>query len=193
MKKDPAKREKVKKKAHGFWNDFRTFINNGNVVDMAIGVVVATAFKDIVTKFTSAFISPIVALITGGVNLSDQKIVVRPEVLDEAGEVLTAEVALTWGALAQSIIDFLIIAFVLFLIIRVFTRATNAARELAVSKEEKEASERAAAEKAAAEKAAAEAAEAARLAAEAEVAAEKARDTETVALLREIRDALSKK
>ena len=179
-----------KARIKNFWHDFKAFINRGNVVDMAVGIVIAATFKDIVTKFTDAFLSPLIALLTDGTNLSDLKWIIRPEVLDQDGNIVTAEVSLAWGSFLQSIIDFLIIAFFLFLVIRVFAKATNKARELRISKEEKEAMEKAAAEASAKEAAEKQAAENARIAAEAEIAAAKAREKETVDLLREIRDSL---
>lgn len=184
------KKNKDKKKS-SFWQDFKAFISRGNVVDMAIGVVVASAFKDIVTKFTSAFLSPLIALLTDGADLTELKWIIRPEVLDEEGNVTVAEVSFAWGSFVQSIIDFLIIAFVLFLVIRIFTKAANKAKELSKSKEEIEAEEKAAAEAKAKEEAEKKAAEEARLAVEAEKAAAKEREIETVALLKEIRDSLS--
>lgn len=186
------KKNKDKKKS-SFWQDFKAFISRGNVVDMAIGVVVASAFKDIVTKFTSAFLSPLIALLTDGADLTELKWIIRPEVLDAEGNVTVAEVSFAWGSFVQSIIDFLIIAFVLFLVIRIFTKAANKAKELSKSKEEIEAEEKAAAEAKAKEEAEKKAAEEARLAAEAEKAAAKEREIETVALLKEIRDSLSAK
>lgn len=186
------KKNKDKKKS-SFWQDFKAFISRGNVIDMAIGVVVASAFKDIVTKFTSAFLSPLIALLTDGADLTELKWIIRPEVLDAEGNVTVAEVSFAWGSFVQSIIDFLIIAFVLFLVIRIFTKAANKAKELSKSKEEIEAEEKAAAEAKAKEEAEKKAAEEARLAAEAEKAAAKEREIETVALLKEIRDSLSAK
>lgn len=186
------KKNKDKKKS-SFWQDFKAFISRGNVVDMAIGVVVASAFKDIVTKFTSAFLSPLIALLTDGADLTELKWIIRPEMLDAEGNVTVAEVSFGWGSFVQSIIDFLIIAFVLFLVIRIFTKAANKAKELSKSKEEIEAEEKAAAEAKAKEEAEKKAAEEARLAAEAEKAAAKEREIETVALLKEIRDSLSAK
>lgn len=180
------KKEKVK----SFWKDFKAFICRGNVVDMAIGVVVAASFKDIVTKFTDAFISPLIAIVTGGTDLTSLKWIFRPEELDAEGNVITEEISFGWGAFVQSIVDFLIIALVLFLVIKIFTKAMNKAKELSISKEEKEAQEKAAAEAAAKEAAEKKAAQEAQLAAEAEAAAKKAREAETVELLREIRDSL---
>ncbi len=190
--------KKLKEKSTSFWKDFKAFITRGNVVDMAIGVVVANAFKDIVNKFTSSFINPLVALITGDKSLVDLKYVIVPQELDEAGIVIQKEIAFTWGIFLQSIVDFLIIALVLFIVLRVATHVAKKAKEARerLSEEEKAAAEAAAAEakaKADAEAAAkAEAEAAAKAAADAEIAAAKAREIETVELLREIRNSLKK-
>ena len=192
-------KKKIKEKSTGFLKDFKAFITRGNVVDMAIGVVVANAFKDIVNKFTSSFINPLVGLITGDKSLVDLKYVYRPEVLDpETGAVLEKEIAFTWGLFLQSIVDFLIIALVLFIVLRVATGIAKKAKEARerLSAEEQAAADAAAAEakaKADAEAAAkAEVEAAAKAAAEAEIAAAKAREIETVELLREIRNSLKK-
>ena len=162
------------KKERTFWKDFKKFISRGNVVDMAIGVVVATSFSAIVSKFTAAFISPLIALLTDGASLADLKWVARPETLDAEGNVLVAEVSFAWGAFVQAIIDFLIIALVLFIVLRIVSKASNKAKELRISKEEKEAQEKAAAEAAAKAEAEKKSAEEARL-------AEKAREAEALA------------
>lgn len=189
--------KKVKEKTTSFWKDFKVFITRGNVVDMAIGVVVANAFKDIVNKFTSSFINPLVAYMTGDKSLVDLKYVIVPETLDaETGAVLQKEIAFTWGIFLQSIVDFLIIAFVLFLVLRIAAHISKKSKELRISDEERAAAEAAAAEAKAKEeaeaKAKAEAEAAAKAAADAEIAAAKAREIETVELLREIRNSLSK-
>ena len=197
-----------------FWADFKKFITRGNVVDMAVGVAVASAFTAIVTAFTKGFITPLLALLTNDSDLTEMKWIVRPEVshLDEAGEVVVdiAEVALLWGAFVQKIIDFLIIALTLFIVMRIASAVaahsakirTNMANAL-THKDEEEAA-RLAAEEAAkaeaeaeaarvaaeeAEKAAAAEAEALRLAEE-EKQKEKARLEREEALLTEIRDLL---
>lgn len=155
------------KKLHGIWSDFRKFITRGNVVDMAVGVTVATAFTAIVTAFTKGFIAPIIALLSNNASLSDFRWIIRPEVLNEAGEVVQSEIAILWGAFVQAIIDFLIIAAILFCVLKVFVAASAKAEKLRTQMEDKvtgrdrkaeqaAAEEKAAAEKAAAEKAAAE-------------------------------------
>lgn len=190
--------KKLKDKSTGFWKDFKAFITRGNVVDMAIGVVVANAFKDIVNKFTSSFINPLVAYMTGDKSLVDLKYVIVPQELDEAGAVIQKEIAFTWGIFLQSIVDFLIIAFVLFIVLRIASHIAKKAKEARerLSEEEQAAADAAAAEakaKADAEAAAkAEAEAAAKAAADAEIAVAKAREIETVELLREIRNSLKK-
>jgi large conductance mechanosensitive channel len=192
-------KKKIKDKSTGFFKDFKAFITRGNVVDMAIGVVVANAFKDIVNKFTSSFINPLVGLITGDKSLVDLKYIYKPEILDpETGAVIQKEIAFTWGLFLQSIVDFLIIALVLFIVLRIATHVAKKAKEVRerLSEEEQAAAAADAAEaqaKADAEAAAkAEAEAAAKAAAEAEIAAAKAREIETVELLREIRNSLNK-
>ena len=117
-----------------FWADFKKFITRGNVVDMAVGVAVASAFTAIVTAFTKGFITPLLALLTNDSDLTEMKWIVRPEVshLDEAGEVVVdvAEVALLWGAFVQKIIDFLIIALTLFIVMKTFNALTARAKEM---------------------------------------------------------------
>ena len=189
-----------------FWQDFKKFITRGNVVDMAVGVAVASAFTAIVTAFTKGFITPLLALLTNNSDLSEMKWVIRPAQthLDEAGAEIVdvAEVALLWGAFVQKIIDFLIIAFVLFLVLRIVTRVAERSAKIrerminAVTDRDEKAAEEAAkaaaeaeAAKAAAEAEAKAAEEAARLAEEEEENRKKAEIT----LLTEIRDLLKSK
>ena len=177
------------------WEDFKKFIKRGNVVDMAIGVAVASAFTAIVTAFTKGFITPLIGYITGGIDLSDMKYVLTPA--DEAAGI--AENAILWGAFVQTIIDFLIIAAVFFTVLRVVSGISARYAKIRESVVNKftDADEKAAAEaeqkRLEEEAAAATEAEEARLKAEAEaeeIAAEKARLEKEVALLTEIRDLL---
>ncbi len=100
-----------------FFEDFKAFIAKGNVLDMAVGVIIGGAFGKIVTSLVNDIITPLISLATGAVNLADLKAVLREAVLDEAGEVLSAEVAIKYGAFLQVVIDFLIIAFSVFCVI----------------------------------------------------------------------------
>ena len=171
-----------------FWQDFKKFITRGNVIDMAVGVAVASAFTAIVTAFTKGFISPLLALLTNDSDLAEMKYVIRPEVVEVAADgtetVITAEVALLWGAFVQKIIDFLIIALTLFLVMRI------ASAVMAHSAKIRENMKNALTDED--EKAAAEAAAAA-AAAQAAKEKEEARLAREEALLTEIRDLLKNK
>ena len=188
-----------------FFEEFKKFITRGNVVDMAVGVAVASAFTAIVTAFTKGFITPLLALLTDGVSdLSEMKVVIRPEVVnvleDGTTEVVTAEVALLWGAFVQKIIEFLIIALALFIVLKIATAVANYSAKLrenahdllnpAAAAAEAEAEVAAKAEAEAKKKAEEEAARLAEETRLAEIAAEKARLEREEALLTEIRDLL---
>ena len=116
-----------------FFSDFKAFAMKGNVVDMAVGVAVATAFTAIVTAFTKGFIAPILSLLSHNATLADMKWVLRPEVAEIAADgtktVTTPEVAILWGAFLQAIIDFLIIAFVMFVFLKVVMSVTKKAEK----------------------------------------------------------------
>lgn len=99
-----------------FLTEFKEFAMKGNVVDMAVGVIIGAAFGKIVTSLVNDIIMPVVGVLTGGTNFSDYKWVIKPEV--SGGEEIIPEVAVTWGAFVQTIVDFLIIAFCIFLAIK---------------------------------------------------------------------------
>jgi len=150
---------KKNKKKSSFWADFKKFITRGNVIDMAVGVVVGGAFSKIVTGLVNYVINPFVGIFMKTGSLDDVKTVITPEVLDEAGEVVTKEVAILWGTWLQTIIDFIIVAFCIFMVVRIITGIRNKLEE---KKKEEEAAAKAEADaKAAAEKAAADEASAA--------------------------------
>lgn len=98
--------------------EFKEFIMRGNVLDLAVGVIIAGAFGVIVSSFTNDIIMPPIGLLMGGVNFSDLEMVLQPEVTDAAGAVTQAKVAIRYGSFLQSIIDFLIIAFVIFMLLK---------------------------------------------------------------------------
>lgn len=100
-----------------FFSDFKEFAMKGNVVDMAVGVIIGAAFGKIVTSLVNDIIMPVVGVLTGGTNFSEYKYVIH-EAVKNGTEVITPEVAITWGAFIQTIVDFLIIAFCIFVAIK---------------------------------------------------------------------------
>ena len=183
-----------------FWQDFQKFIKRGNVVDMAVGVAVATAFTAIVTAFTKGFINPLIALLSNNANQEELKWVIRPEVLDPVtAEVVQGEVAILWGGFIQAIINFIIVALTLFIVMRIVSGFSNRAKKLStdvknlLTDSDEKAAEAEAAAKAEAEAKALAEAEAKALeaaAAEAKIQEEENRKKREEALLVEIRDLL---
>ncbi len=104
-----------------FIQEFKDFAVKGNVMDMAIGVVVGGAFGKIVTSLVNDIIMPGVGVLTGGLNFTDYKFVIQKGVTDGT-EIITPEVAITWGSFVQTVVDFLIIAFCIFLAVKVINR-----------------------------------------------------------------------
>lgn len=100
-----------------FWSDFKAFAMKGNVVDMAVGVIIGGAFGKIVTSLVNDIIMPVVGLATGGVDFTNSKLLLHKAV--EEGD---QEVWLSWGIFVQNIVDFLIIAFCIFMAIKVINK-----------------------------------------------------------------------
>ncbi|MEO6138701.1 MAG: large-conductance mechanosensitive channel protein MscL [Luteimonas sp.] len=105
----------------GMFGEFKEFIARGNVVDLAVGVVIGAAFGKIVTALVDGIVMPIIGVSLGGVSVSDWKYVLKPETVDATGKKI-AEVAVQYGMLLQTLIDFMIIAFVIFMALKAYNR-----------------------------------------------------------------------
>ncbi|MFN0086622.1 MAG: large-conductance mechanosensitive channel protein MscL [Blastocatellia bacterium] len=105
------------------WSEFKEFINRGNVMDLAVGVIIGGAFGKIVSSFVDDLISPILGKVMGGVDLTGMKYVLGTQV--EGDKVV--EVALKYGHFLQNILDFLIIALVIFMIVKAYNNLRKAA------------------------------------------------------------------
>ena len=128
-----------------FFDDFKAFALKGNIVDMAIGVVIGGAFGKIVTSLVNDIITPLIGLMTGNISLAELKVILAPAVLDAvSGEVVTPELAITYGAFLQTIIDFLIIALSIFCVMRVAMNAHKKLEDMKKKEEEAPAEEEAA-------------------------------------------------
>lgn len=112
----------AKKNKKGFFGEFKEFISKGNVLDMAVGVIVATAFGKITTSLVNDVLMPFIGWIIGDIDLTKLNITLSPEVV--AGEEVVKEaVVLGVGTLITTIIDFILVAFVVFLIVKAFNSA----------------------------------------------------------------------
>ena len=106
-------------KAKGFMGEFKAFIARGNVLDMVVGVIIGGAFGKISTSLVNDVIMPLISVLTGGVDFSNWKIVLKAAVAGADGVIDPAtEVAIKYGSFLATILDFLIIAFAVFLMIK---------------------------------------------------------------------------
>ena len=114
-------------------NEFKEFAMRGNVLDMAVGVVIGTAFGKITTSLVNDVFMPLIGLIIGGIDLGQLNIVLKPETVNAAGETVAA-VTLGIGTFLSTIIDFILVAFVIFLMVK----AINQLHKLGKKNEEEE-------------------------------------------------------
>ncbi len=171
-----------------FWADFKKFITKGNVVDMAVGVVIGGSFGKIVTGLVNYVINPFVGIFVKSGDLDSIKTIITAEVKDATGVVTTPEVAILWGTWIQTIIDFLITAFCIFAVLRIIMRTQNILNAKEIEKAEAEAAKKKAEEEAARQ----QLEEEAKALAERKLALEEA-TLETKVLLEEIKEILKKK
>jgi large conductance mechanosensitive channel len=113
----------------GMISEFKEFAMKGNVVDLAVGVVIGAAFGKIVTAVVDNLLMPLVGLMTGGVDFSKWAITLKDAVIDTAGKETTPALTLGVGGAINAIVQFIIVAFFLFMVIK----AMNAAKKKEVA------------------------------------------------------------
>ncbi|MEG1089638.1 MAG: large-conductance mechanosensitive channel protein MscL [Bacteroidales bacterium] len=104
-----------------FFEDFKAFTMRGNVVDMAVGIIIGAAFGKIVSSLVGDIIMPGVGLLIGGVDFSNLAIVLKQAVVDANGKEIAPAVLIKYGAFIQVIFDFIIVAFAIFMMIKGIT------------------------------------------------------------------------
>jgi len=102
------------------WKEFKAFIMKGNVLDLAVAVIIAGAFGAIVSSFTNDVLMPPLGILLGEVDFSSLEMVLKPAVISDAGEVTAEAVSIRYGIFIQKIVDFLIIAFAIFMLVRTY-------------------------------------------------------------------------
>ena len=112
----------LSKKTTGFLAEFHQFISRGNVLDMAVGVIIGGAFGKISTSLVNNILMPLLSLLTGGTDFSRWQWVLKEAVYDSTGAELSAAVTINYGTFLSTILDFLIIAFAVFCLIKAVNR-----------------------------------------------------------------------
>ena len=102
-------------------DEFKAFAMRGNVVDLAVGIIIGAAFGRIVSSFVADIIMPPIGLLLGGVKFTDLKLILKQPVVDATGKVTDA-VSINYGNFIQIVIDFLIIAFAVFMVVKALNR-----------------------------------------------------------------------
>lgn len=111
----------------GFFEEFKKFISRGNVLDMAIGVIIGGSFGKITTSLVNDLLMPFIGFVCGSRDMTALNVIVRPAELDEAGEVVKEAITLGFGTFVGTIVDFLLVALAAFLIVKAFNKAREAA------------------------------------------------------------------
>ena len=105
----------------GMISEFKEFAMRGNVIDLAVGVVIGGAFGKIVTSLVNDVVMPVIGKLVGGVNFSDLQVVLTPASMGADGKEVAA-VALRYGAFLQSMLDFVLVAFAIFVMVKVINK-----------------------------------------------------------------------
>ena len=121
----------MSEKRKGFLAEFKAFAMRGNVIDLAVGMIIGSAFGKITSSLVNDIIMPAVGMLLGGVNFSDWKIVLKQAVI-ENGEEVAAAVSINYGTFLSTILDFIILAFAIFCMVK----AINSLHDKAKKQEE---------------------------------------------------------
>lgn len=109
--------------------EFKEFAVKGNMMDMAIGIIIGAAFNKVIDVLAKQVLLPPLSLLSDGVNFQDKKMILREAVTDATGTVTTGEVAVAYGALFEVFLDFLIIGFTIFMVVKAMNRLRSKAQD----------------------------------------------------------------
>ena len=111
------------------FQEFKEFAVKGNMMDMAIGIIIGASFNKVIDVLVKKVFLPPLSLLTDGVNFQNRKIILKDVVTDVSGTILTEEVAIGYGALGEALLDFLIIGFTVFIVVKFMNRLKNKAQD----------------------------------------------------------------
>lgn len=114
----------------GFFKQFKEFAVKGNMMDMAIGIIIGASFNKVIDVLVKKVLMPPLSLMTDGLKFQDKRFVLREKLMDPAGELISDEVAIGYGALFEAFMDFLIIGFTVFLVVKFMNSLKNKAHDV---------------------------------------------------------------
>lgn len=109
--------------------EFKEFAVKGNMMDMAIGIIIGAAFNKVIDVLAKQVLLPPLSLLSDGVNFENKKLVLRDAILDASGKIITTEVVVAYGRLIEVFLDFLIIGFTIFLVVKFMNKLRNKAHD----------------------------------------------------------------
>jgi len=111
------------------FREFKEFAVKGNMMDMAIGIIIGASFNKVIDVLVKKVMLPPLSLLSNGINLQDKRIILKDAIFDAYGTVITDEVAIGYGALGESFLDFLIVGFTIFIIVKFMNRLRSKAQD----------------------------------------------------------------
>ena len=112
-----------------FFKEFKEFAVKGNMMDMAIGIIIGASFNKVIDVLVKKVLLPPLSLMSDGINLQDKKLILREGSFDVSGKVIADEVAIQYGALAEAFVDFLIIGVTVFLVVKGMNRLRDKSQD----------------------------------------------------------------
>ena len=109
--------------------EFKEFAVKGNMMDMAIGIIIGASFNKVIDVLTKQVLMPPLSLLSGSVSLQNKKLILRDAIIDATGAISTSEVAIAYGALIEVLFDFLIIGFTVFILVKFMNRLRDKAQD----------------------------------------------------------------
>ena len=113
----------------GLLKEFKEFAVKGNMMDMAIGIIIGASFNKVIDVLVKKVLIPPLSLLSSGINLQHKSLVLREAVTDTSGTILTAEVAVGYGALIEAFLDFLLIGLTVFIVVKFMNRLRTRAQD----------------------------------------------------------------
>ncbi len=111
------------------FKEFKEFAVKGNMMDMAIGIIIGASFNKVIDVLVKKVMMPPLSLLTNGINFQNKRIILRDAVLDNSKNVVTEEVAIGYGALSEALLDFMIIGFTIFIVVKFMNRLRSKAQD----------------------------------------------------------------
>ncbi|MFV8225920.1 large conductance mechanosensitive channel protein MscL [Christiangramia aquimixticola] len=113
----------------GIFKEFKEFAVKGNMIDMAVGIIIGTAFNKVVDVLVKQVIMPPLSMLTDGVNYADRKFILKEQIGEKGVPGFEEEVSIGYGLLIETLVDFLVIGFVVFLVVKFMNRFRNRAQD----------------------------------------------------------------